>query len=52
MRRTQRRVNALNYVLIPRYRNIAKSIELVLEEKDREEFVRTKIIKRVIKERA
>ncbi len=51
VRRTQRRVNALNYVLIPRYRNIAKSIELVLEEKDREEFVRTKIIKRVIKER-
>ena len=51
VRRTQRRVNALNYVLIPRYRNIAKWIELVLEEKDREEFVRTKIIKRVIKER-
>jgi V/A-type H+/Na+-transporting ATPase subunit D len=51
VRRTQRRVNALNYVLIPRYRKIAKWIELVLEEKDREEFVRTKIIKRVIKER-
>jgi V/A-type H+-transporting ATPase subunit D len=51
VRRTQRRVNALNYVLIPRYRNIVKSIELALEEKDREEFVRTKIIKRVIKER-
>ena len=51
VRRTQRRVNALNYVLIPRYKSIAKSIELVLEEKDREEFVRTKIIKRVIKER-
>ena len=50
VRRTQRRVNALNYVLIPRYRDIVKSIELALEEKDREEFVRTKIIKRVIKE--
>ncbi len=50
VRRTQRRVNALNYVLIPRYKSIAKSIELALEEKDREEFVRTKIIKRVIKE--
>jgi V/A-type H+/Na+-transporting ATPase subunit D len=49
VRRTQRRVNALNYVLIPRYSSIAKSIELALEEKDREEFVRTKIIKRVIK---
>jgi len=51
VRRTQRRVNALNYVLIPRYRKTAKWIEQVLEEKDREEFVRTKIIKRVIKER-
>ena len=51
VRRTQRRVNALNYVLIPRYRKTAKWIELVLEEKDREEFVWTKIIKRVIKER-
>jgi V/A-type H+-transporting ATPase subunit D len=50
VRRTQRRVNALNHVLIPKYRNIVKWIELVLEEKDREEFVRTKIIKRVIKE--
>jgi V/A-type H+/Na+-transporting ATPase subunit D len=50
VRRTQRRVNALNHVLIPRYRNTAKMIEQVLEEKDREEFVRTKIIKRVIKE--
>jgi V/A-type H+/Na+-transporting ATPase subunit D len=51
VRRTQRRVNALNYVLIPRYRKTAKLIELVLEEKDREEFVRTKIIKRVIRKR-
>ena len=50
VRRTQRRVNALNYVLIPRYSNIVQSIELALEEKDREEFVRTKIIKRLIKE--
>ena len=48
VRRTQRRVNALNYVLIPRYRNTAKWIELVLEEKDREEFVRTKKIKGMI----
>jgi V/A-type H+-transporting ATPase subunit D len=51
VRRTQRRVNALNYVLIPRYRNTAKWIELVLEEKDREEFVRTKKIKGMIKKK-
>jgi V/A-type H+/Na+-transporting ATPase subunit D len=50
VRRTQRRVNALNHVLIPRYRNTAKRIEQVLEEKEREEFVRTKIIKHMIKE--
>lgn len=49
--RTQRRVNALNYVLIPMYRNITKKIALVLEEKDREEFVRTKRIKHMIRER-
>lgn len=49
--RTQRRVNALNYVLIPMYRDITKKIALVLEEKDREEFVRTKRIKHMIRER-
>ena len=51
VKRTQRRVNALNHVLIPKYKGIVKSIEQVLEEKDREEFVRTKQIKRMIKER-
>jgi V/A-type H+-transporting ATPase subunit D len=50
VRRTQRRVNALNHVVIPMYTNITKRIELVLEEKEREEFVRTKLIKRMIKE--
>ena len=50
VKRTQRRVNALNHVLIPRYRGVVKLIEQVLEEKDREEFVRTKQIKRMIKE--
>ncbi len=49
VRRTQRRVNALNHVLIPRYRSTAKWIELVLEEKEREEFVRTKRIKTLIR---
>jgi V/A-type H+-transporting ATPase subunit D len=50
VRRTQRRVNALNHVVIPIYTNITKRIELVLEEKEREEFVRTKLIKRLVKE--
>ena len=50
VKRTQRRVNALNYVLIPQYQNVTKRIALVLEEKDREEFVRTKRIKSMIRE--
>ncbi|HMK94005.1 MAG TPA: V-type ATP synthase subunit D [Candidatus Limnocylindrales bacterium] len=50
VRKTQRRVNALDHVLIPRYQNITKQIALVLEERDREEFVRTKRIKHMIKE--
>lgn len=49
--RTQRRVNALNHVLIPMYSNMTKKIALVLEEKDREEFVRTKRIKSMIRKR-
>lgn len=50
VRRTQRRVNALNHVLIPMYKQIVTQIALVLEEKDREEFVRTKRIKHMIRE--
>ncbi len=50
VKKTQRRVNALNFVLIPRYRRIVKQIEMILEEKEREEFVRTKRIKRLIME--
>jgi V/A-type H+-transporting ATPase subunit D len=46
--RTQHRVNALNHVLIPRYHNMVKWIEMVLEEKEREEFIRTKRIKNTI----
>ena len=48
VRRTTRRVNALNHVLVPRYKKIVKTIEQSLEEKEREEFVRTKQIKRLI----
>jgi V/A-type H+-transporting ATPase subunit D len=51
IKKTQRRVNALDYVLIPMYKEAVSRIELVLEEKEREEFVRTKTVKRMIKER-
>lgn len=49
--KTQRRVNALKYVLIPKYRDAVKWIELVLEEKEREEFIRTKRIKSMLEAR-
>jgi V/A-type H+-transporting ATPase subunit D len=49
--KTQRRVNALKYVLIPNYRDAVKWVELVLEEKEREEFIRTKRIKSMLEAR-
>ena len=42
---TQRRANALKNVLIPRYTEIIRTISDALEDKDREEFTRMKIIK-------
>jgi V/A-type H+-transporting ATPase subunit D len=45
---TQRRVNALEQIHIPRYRKIVQEIEAVLEEREREEFVRMKKVKNLI----
>lgn len=42
---TQRRANALKNVLIPRYMEIVRTISDALEEKEREEFTRMKVIK-------
>ena len=42
---TQRRANALKIVLIPRYSEIIRTISDALEDKEREEFTRMKIIK-------
>lgn len=42
---TQRRANALKNVLIPRYAGIIRTISDALEDKEREEFTRMKIIK-------
>ena len=49
IRRTQKRANLLKNVLIPRYESIMKTIQETLEEKDREEFTRLKIIKNLYK---
>ncbi|WP_028506089.1 V-type ATP synthase subunit D [Ruminococcus sp. FC2018] len=45
IRKTQRRANALQNIIIPRNQNIVKYITDSLEEKDREEFSRLKVIK-------
>jgi V/A-type H+-transporting ATPase subunit D len=46
IKRTQKRANALKNITIPRYETLTKSITNSLEEKDREEFTRLKVIKR------
>ena len=43
--KTQKRANALKNITIPRYETISKSITNALEEKEREEFSRMKVIK-------
>ena len=45
--KTQKRANALKNITIPRYETISKSITNALEEKEREEFTRLKVIKRM-----
>ena len=45
IKKTQRRANALKNIMIPRFQETAKYITDALEEKDREEFSRLKVIK-------
>lgn len=47
IRKTQKRANALKNITIPRYEKITKDIQDYLDEKDREEFTRLKMIKRM-----
>lgn len=46
IKKTQRRANALRNVNIPRFEDISKFISDALEEKEREEFSRLKVIRR------
>ena len=46
IRKTQKRANALKNITIPMYDTLVKDIGNALEEKDREEFTRLKVIKR------
>ena len=45
--KTQKRANALKNITIPMYEALTKNIADALEEKDREEFTRLKVIKRM-----
>ena len=45
IKKTQKRANALKNITIPTYETLVKTITNALEEKDREEFTRLKVIK-------
>ena len=49
IRKTQKRANALKNISIPRFESTIKVITEALEEKDREEFTRQKVIKEMKK---
>ena len=44
--KTQKRANALKNIIIPKFREQMKFISIALEEKEREEFSRQKVIKK------
>lgn len=46
-KKSQKRANALKNITIPRYEALTKDIQNALEEKEREEFTRLKVIKRM-----
>lgn len=46
IQKTQKRANALKNITIPRTEELVRSITAALEEKEREEFTRLKVIKR------
>ena len=46
IKKTQKRANALKNITIPMYDTLCKNISNALEEKEREEFTRLKVIKR------
>jgi V/A-type H+/Na+-transporting ATPase subunit D len=48
LEKTQKLINALEYVIIPQYQNAISFIKGTLEEREREEFVRLKKVKVVL----
>ena len=51
IRKTQKRANALRNISIPRFESTIKVISEALEEKEREEFTRQKVIKEMKKQK-
>ena len=49
IKKTQKRANALKNITIPSYEELIRNIENALEEKEREEFTRLKVIKARVK---
>lgn len=52
VKKTQKRANALKNIMIPRFEETVKMISNSLEEKDREEFSRLKVIKKQKEEKS
>lgn len=50
--KTKRRVNALNFVVLPRINNTIRYIELALEEAEREDLFRLKRVKALLESKA
>lgn len=51
LKKTQRLLNALEHIVIPRYEEAIKFISMTLEEREREEFVKLKHIKKILEAR-
>lgn len=51
IRKTQKRANALKNITIPSFTALVKDITNALDEKDREEFTRLKVVKRMVGEK-
>ena len=48
IKKAQKRANALKNIIIPRFEEQVKSITSALDEKEREEFSRLKVIKKIV----
>ena len=46
IKKTQKRANALSNITIPKYEKLSRDIQDYLEEKEREEFTRQKVVKK------